>query len=401
MLLSIALIILISLSMAFIFEKLRLPRMIGMLFAGIILGPYVLNFIDNSILNMSSELRQMALIVILIRAGLSLDLNDLRKIGRPALLLSFVPALFEFVVITLVAPLLFSITYLEAAIIGSIVAAVSPAIIVPRMIKLMERGYGKKKPIPQLILAGASIDDVFVIILFTSLIQSYQTNSFSIISILSIPTSLILGIFLGILSGFVLVKFFKTYHMRDTIKVLIIFSVGFLLMALEHALKSYVLISGLVSVMVLGGTILNQYDILAHRLVKKFEKIWVISEIMLFVLVGAILDITVIPHIGFMAILLVFIGLVGRILGVMTSLYKTTFNPKEKLFIEISYLPKATVQAAIGAIPLSLGFVSGQLMLSIAVLSILITAPLGSILMDNTYQRLLNQPVFDTKINSL
>ena len=400
MLLSVALIVLLSLIFAYLFNLLKLPRMIGMLLAGILLGPYVLDLIDPSILNISAELRQISLIVILIRAGLSLDLNDLKKIGRPALLLSFIPALFEFIVIMVVAPLFFDITLIEAAIIGAIIAAVSPAIIVPRMIKLMERGYGKKKPIPQLILAGASIDDVFVIILFTSLVQSYQTNTFSIQSILLIPVSLVLGIVLGVLIGVILVKLFKKYHMRDTIKVLIIFSMGFLMIALENSLKDVIMISGLVSVMVLGGTILNQYQILAHRLVNKFEKIWVVAEIMLFVLVGAVLDISVIPGIGIFAIILLFIGLLGRMLGVMISLIKTKLNQKEKLFVGISYIPKATVQAAIGAIPLSLGFMSGQLMLSIAVLSIVITAPIGAFLMDLSYSKLLDKPIIDAKLTN-
>ena len=400
MLLSVALIVLLSLIFAYLFNLLKLPRMIGMLLAGILLGPYVLDLIDPSILNISAELRQISLIVILIRAGLSLDLNDLKKIGRPALLLSFIPALFEFIVIMVVAPLFFDITLIEAAIIGAIVAAVSPAIIVPRMIKLMERGYGKKKPIPQLILAGASIDDVFVIILFTSLVQSYQTNTFSIQSILLIPVSLVLGIVLGVAIGVILVKLFKKYHMRDTIKVLIIFSMGFLMIALENSLKDVIMISGLVSVMVLGGTILNQYQILAHRLVNKFEKIWVVAEIMLFVLVGAVLDISVIPGIGIFAIILVFIGLLGRMLGVMISLIKKKLNQKEKLFVGISYIPKATVQAAIGAIPLSLGFMSGQLMLSIAVLSIVITAPIGAFLMDLSYSKLLDKPIIDAKLTN-
>ena len=400
MLLSVALIVLLSLIFAYLFNLLKLPRMIGMLLAGILLGPYALDLIDPSILYISAELRQISLIVILIRAGLSLDLNDLKKIGRPALLLSFIPALFEFIVIMVVAPLFFDITLIEAAIIGAIVAAVSPAIIVPRMIKLMERGYGKKKPIPQLILAGASIDDVFVIILFTSLVQSYQTNTFSIQSILLIPVSLVLGIVLGVLIGVILVKLFKKYHMRDTIKVLIIFSMGFLMIALENSIKDVIMISGLVSVMVLGVTILNQYQILAHRLVNKFEKIWVVAEIMLFVLVGAVLDISVIPGIGIFAIILVFIGLLGRMLGVMISLIKTKLNQKEKLFVGISYIPKATVQAAIGAIPLSLGFMSGQLMLSIAVLSIIITAPIGAFLMDLSYSKLLDKPIIDAKLTN-
>ena len=389
MLLSAALIILTSLFLSQIFMKLKLPGIIGMLLSGIILGPFVLNLIDPNILNISADLRQIALIVILVRAGLSLDLEDLKKVGRPAILLAFVPATIELIAISLLAPIFFHITYLEALILGSIVAAVSPAVVVPRMLKLMETNYGVEKKVPQLILAGASIDDVYVIVLFASFIQAYQTNSFSLLSIFLIPVSIVLGIILGIISGILLVWFFKIFHIRDTLKVLIMFSVAFLFIVLEQNLSAFIPISGLVAVIILGGTILKKYDILAKRLVGKFEKIWVIAEIMLFVLVGAAVDISVLVNVGLFSILLIFIALLFRMLGVWIALIRTNLNQKEKLFVSISYTPKATVQAAIGAIPLSLGIASGNLILTIAVLAIIITAPFGAILMDKTYKKLL------------
>ncbi|PKK99152.1 MAG: potassium transporter [Tenericutes bacterium HGW-Tenericutes-2] len=389
MLLSAALIILTSLILSQILIKLKLPGIIGMLLSGIILGPFVLNLIDPSILNLSTDLRQVALIVILVRAGLSLDLEDLKKVGRPAILMAFIPATIELLAITFLAPIFFGISYLEALILGAIVAAVSPAVVVPRMIKLMESKYGTEKKVPQLILAGASIDDVFVIVLFASFIQAYQTSTFSILNILLVPVSILLGILLGILSGIILIWLFKIFHIRDTLKVLILFSAAFLFLVIEHELSSFIPISGLVAVITLGGTILKKYEILAKRLVGKFEKIWVIAEIMLFVLVGAAVDITVLVNVGLLSILLIMIALVFRMIGVWIALIKTNFNKKEKLFIAISYTPKATVQAAIGAIPLSLGIASGNLILTIAVLAIIITAPIGAILMDKTYKKLL------------
>lgn len=389
MLLSAALIILTSLILSQILIKLRLPGIIGMLLSGIILGPFVLNLIDPSILNLSTDLRQVALIVILVRAGLSLDLEDLKKVGRPAILMAFVPATIELLAITFLAPIFFGISYLEALILGAIVAAVSPAVVVPRMIKLMESKYGTEKKVPQLILAGASIDDVFVIVLFASFIQAYQTSTFSILNILLVPVSILLGILLGILSGIILIWLFKIFHIRDTLKVLILFSVAFLFIVIEHELSTFIPISGLVAVITLGGTILKKYEILAKRLVGKFEKIWVIAEIMLFVLVGAAVNITVLVNAGLFSIMLIFIAQVFRMIGVWIALIKTNFNKKEKLFIAISYTPKATVQAAIGAIPLSLGIASGNLILTIAVLAIVITAPIGAILMDKTYKKLL------------
>jgi len=393
MLFSISIITLTALLMSQLFIKLKLPGIIGMLLSGIILGPFVLDLIDPSILSLSADLRQIALIVILIRAGLSLDLEDLKKVGRPALLLSFIPATIEMVAVIIFAPLFFGISYLDAAIMGAIIAAVSPAVVVPRMIKLMESGYGKEKKIPQLIMAGASIDDVYVIVIFTSLIQVYQGSTVSLLTFLFIPVSIILGVFLGIVSGLVLSWFFKKFHLRDTIKVLIIFSIGFLFIVLEKTISGFLPISGLVGIMALGGTILKKHMVLAKRLVGKFEKIWVIAEIMLFVLVGAAVDISVIANVGLFALLLIVISMIFRMFGVFISLIKTRLNAKEKLFVGISYSPKATVQAAIGAIPLSLGISSGNLILTVAVLAIIITAPFGAILMDKTYKKLLERSI--------
>lgn len=391
MLLSIALIILISLMLAKFFQLLKLPSIVGMLIAGVLLGPYVFNLIDGAILDVSGDLRQIALIVILIRAGLALKLEDMKKMGWPALFMAFLPATFEIIGVVLLASMLFNLSLIEAALLGSILAAVSPAVVVPRMIKLMESGYGYKKRIPHLVLSGASLDDIYVIILFTSFLQSFIRGDFTFSMFYQIPLSIVLGIGLGLLVGFILVPFFKKFHMRDTVKVLCLFAFGFLLIVLESSVKAYVHISGLLAVMVLGGVIHHMYPVLAKRLVSKFEKIWVIAEMMLFVLVGAAVDITVIPSIGFKAILLIMGALVFRMLGVWVSLIKTPLKFKEKLFISIAYLPKATVQAAIGAIPLTLGLSSGYLMLTVAVLAILITAPLGAIGIDLTYRHFLDQ----------
>ena len=391
MLLSIALIIIMSLMISKIMQIIKVPPIIGMLITGIILGPYALDLIDGRILDISAELRQMALIVILLRAGLALKLEDLKKIGRPALLLAFVPATFEIIGVIILAQVLFSLSFLESAILGSILAAVSPAVVVPRMIKLIESGYGNKKRIPHLVLSGASLDDVYVIILFTSFLQSFITHDISLSMIYQIPTSILLGIGLGISIGYLSVLLIKKIHMRDTIKVLLLFAGAFLFISLEEFAKPRILISGLLAVMTLGATINHFYSKLANRLVVKFEKIWVIAEIMLFVLVGAAVDVSVVPSIGLNAILLIFGALLFRMVGVIVSLIMTKYTFKEKLFVAISYLPKATVQAAIGAIPLSIGISSGYLILTIAVLSILITAPLGAILIDYVAPRFLKQ----------
>lgn len=389
MLLSIALIILIALFLGKILKMMRIPPILGMLLTGILLGPFVFDIIDDRILGLSSELRQMALIVILLRAGLSLKLEDLKKIGRPALFMSFIPATFELIGVLILGPILFDLSFLEAAILGSILAAVSPAVVVPKMLHLMESGYGKKKRIPHLILTGASLDDIYVIILFTSFLQSYLTGEDTMHLIYQLPLSILLGLGLGILFGFLTVLFFKHFHMRDTIKVLILFSLSFLLITIEKVFEPWIAISGLLAVMVFGGMIHHMYPLLAKRLVGKFEKIWVIAEIMLFVLVGAAVNMSLASDLGINAVLLIIGALVFRSIGVYLALIKTDLIGKERLFVMIAYLPKATVQAAIGAIPLAANIPSGDLILSMAVLAILIAAPLGAIGIDLTYPRLL------------
>lgn len=389
MLLSIALIILITLMLAKIFNLLKLPPILGMLLTGMMIGPFALNLIDSNILNISADLREIALIVILIRAGLSLDIEDLKKVGRPAILLSFIPATIEIITVTLVAPLIFDIDYVTALMMGAIVAAVSPAVVVPRMIKLMENGYGRAKRIPHMILAAASIDDVYVIVLFYAFLKIGQGENFHISTILNVPIAIILGVCVGLSIGYLASRFFKKFHMRDTVKVLIIFALGFLFIALEDTLSEFIALSGLLAVMSLGISLNRSYPHLAKRLVKKFEKIWVIAEIMLFVLVGALVDVSVLLNVGLFAIILIVIAMTFRMLGVYLSLLKTPLNTKEKLFTAISYTPKATVQAAIGAIPLSLGLPHGELILLVSVLAIIITAPFGAILMDRLYSKCL------------
>lgn len=391
MLFSITLIILIGLLLSYSFQKLKLPGILGMLITGIILGPYMLNAISPKILDISAELRKIALIIILTRAGLSLNIEDLKKVGRPAVLMCFIPATFEIIAIVILGPKFLGISYIEAAIMGAVLAAVSPAVIVPRMLKLMDGGYGygKKNNIPQLIMAGASVDDIFVIVLFTSFLNMYKGESFSLASLLSVPVSIVLGTLLGIISGLILINLFKKFHMRDTIKVLIILSVAFAFVSLEDAISNYISISGLIGVMALGATILQKYNVLAKRISLKFNKLWVGAEIFLFVLVGATVNINYIGKTGILAVLLIFCALIFRLIGVFICLIKTSLSNKEKLFCAISYIPKATVQAAIGSIPLASGVASGELILTVAVLSIIITAPLGAISMDYTYKKLL------------
>lgn len=389
MLFSLSLIILLGFTLSGLFNRFKIPGIIAMIITGVVLGPHNFNLISQDILNISPDLREIALIVILLRAGLTLDLEDLKKVGRPALMLSFIPASLEILSIYLLAPIFFGISSIEAAILGTVVAAVSPAVVVPRMIYLIEHKYGTDKKIPQMIMAAASVDDIYVIILFTSFMGMYKGSDVSIVGFLSLPLSIILGIILGVLTGLVLVQLFKRIHMRDTIKVLIILSASFILVSFEDFAADYVSISGLLSVMFLGVTILKTYKILAKRLMNKFSKIWVASELLLFVLVGAAVDISYLYYAGFFSIILVLSAVVFRIIGVNFSLIGTPLNNKEKIFCSISYLPKATVQAAIGAIPLTSGVVSGNLILSIAVLSIIITAPIGAFGIDGTYKRFL------------
>ena len=385
MFLSLALIIIISISIFGIFTKINLPGLLAFIITGIILGPFIFDLITEDILNISAELRKIALIVILIRAGLSLDLTDLKKVGKPAILLSFIPATIEIIIIGLISPLIFNLTTIEGFILGSIIAAVSPAVIVPRMINLLNKKIGNDKKIPQLVLASSSVDDIFVIIIFTILLQIYETNAVELNQLILLPLSLFLGAIIGIISGVILVYLFKKLHFRDTLKVLIIFGWSFFLIFLED----YIPISGLLAIISLTITILEFYPILAKRLTSKFSKIWVIAEIMLFVLIGAAVDIFLFKEIGFLALSLIIIGLFARSIGVIISLLKTKLNTNEKTFIVFSFLPKATVQAAIGAIPLSMGMPGGKLILAISVLSIFATAPLGAILIDNTANKLL------------
>lgn len=389
MLLSIALILLLGLLFGSLFSKAKLPSLVGMILVGIVLSPHALNLIDDSILNISADLRQIALVIILTRAGLSLDMDDLKRVGRPAILMCFVPACIELAGTVLLAPVLLGVTLLEAAIMGSVLAAVSPAVIVPRMIRLMEEGYGTDKSIPQLILAGASVDDVFVIVLFTAFTSLASTGMLSAASFLQIPVSIVLGIIAGAIVGLLLIWFFKMFHMRDSVKLLIILSFSFLLIELQNRLKGVVPFSGLIAIMSLGIVIKRNYEILAKRLSGKYNKLWVAAEVFLFVLVGATVDLKYAAAAGINAVFLVLGAIVFRMFGVALSLIKTNLSLKERIFCMVAYVPKATVQAAIGAIPLTMGLPCGQLVLTVAVLSILITAPLGAVGIDHLYRRLL------------
>ncbi len=391
MLTSLALIFLCGLLFGTLFSKLKLPPLLGMLLTGIVLGPYVLSLLDPSILSISADLRQLALIIILTRAGLNLDLASLKKVGRPAILMCFVPACFEIGGMLLLAPPLLHISLLEAAIMGTVVAAVSPAVIVPKMLHLMETGYGTKQSIPQLIMAGASVDDVFVIVLFTSFTGLAQGQQISAVSFLSIPVSILLGLLVGAIIGVLLALLFARFHMRDSVKVLLILSLSFLLVALENTVKSTVPFSGLLAVMSLNIAVQRKRTEVAVRLSAKFSKLWVAAELILFVLVGATVNLSYVATAGLAAVAVILGVLLFRMLGVCVCLLKTTLQKKERLFCMLAYLPKATVQAAIGSLPLSMGLACGNIVLTVAVLSILITAPLGAFLIDLTYKRLLKK----------
>lgn len=396
MLTSLAVIFLVGLSAAFICKKIKLPRIIGMLVTGIVIGPFVLDFIDPSLLSISSELRQIALIIILIKAGLSLSISDLKKVGRPAILMSFLPAVFEILAFVLLGPVFLPINRLEAAIMGAVLGAVSPAVVVPRMVALMEEGYGTDKQIPQLILAGASLDDVFVIVLFSTFISMAQGGSARLMDFVNIPISIVLGILAGALAGFVLALVFETAHkkgssIRQSLKVILIAGTAFLLMAFETWLEGKIALSGLLAVMSMATVItMRTRKEVSSDLSSKFGKLWLAAEVMLFVLVGAAVDIRYTLNAGIHAIFMIFIALGFRSVGVYLCLIGTRLNTKEKIYCIIAYLPKATVQAAIGSVPLSLGLPCGNIVLSVAVLSILITAPLGAIAMDLSYKKLLN-----------
>ena len=391
MLTSIAIILLLGLMVGWIFSKMKLPSLLGMIIVGIVLSPNCLNLVDDSILTISGDLRQIALVIILTRAGLSLNFTDLKKVGRPAILMCFVPACIEMMGTIVFAPLFLDVSILDAAIIGSVMAAVSPAVVVPRMIKLIEDGYGTDKSIPQLILAGASVDDVFVIVVFTALTTLASTGEVSTISFIQIPTSILLGILLGGVVGTILVCFFKRFHIRDSIKVLIILSVSFLLIELQNRLEGIVPVSGLLAIMSVGIIVNQKYDVLAKRLSVKYNKLWLGAEIFLFVLVGIAVDLKYALAAGIVVILLVILALIFRMMGVLISLVKTKLNRKERLFCAVAYTPKATVQAALGTVPLVMGLSCGEIVLTVAVISILITAPFGAICIDNLYKKLLSK----------
>ena len=391
MLLSIALILLLGMSMSYICQKLRLPGLLGMLITGIVLGPYVLNLLDQSILGISSELRKIALIIILTRAGLGLDISGLKKIGRPAVLMCFIPASFELLGMLILAPKLLGMSLLEAAIMGAVLAAVSPAVVVPRMVKLMDEGYGVKQGIPQLILAGASVDDVYVIVLFTTFIGMTEGKSVSYLSFVNIPVSIILGIVIGLLVGIALAFFFTRVHIRDTAKVLIILSISFLLVVAEDKLPTVITFSSLIAVMFIGIGLKRRREDLSKRLSLKYGKLWVGAEVFLFVLVGATVNISYLGNVGIKAVIVIVGALFFRMLGVYVCLLGSSLGHKERLFAMIAYTPKATVQAAIGGIPLSLGLSCGDTVLTVAVLAIVLTAPLGAFAIDLSYKKLLDK----------
>ena len=397
MLTSLSLIFLVGLTSAFICKKLSLPRIIGMLITGIVIGPFVLDYLDPQILDISSELRQIALIIILIKAGLSLNISELKKVGRPAILMSFLPALFEIGAFVLLAPALLQISILEAAIMGAVLGAVSPAVVVPRMVSLMEEGYGTDKQIPQMILAGASLDDVFVIVLFSTFINMAQGRSASVMDFAGIPISILLGIAAGALCGFVLAALFEHAHrkgesIRQSMKAIIVLGTAFLLMSAETWLKDTVPLSGLLAVMSMACVIqMRTRSVVSSDLSEKYGRLWLAAEVLLFVLVGAAVDVRYTLDAGLVALIMILIALLFRSVGVLLCLIGTKLNRKERLYCILAYLPKATVQAAIGSVPLSLGLPCGNIVLSVAVLSIFITAPLGAACMDFTYKKLLTR----------
>lgn len=388
MLTSLALIFLTGMVLGRLAQGLRLPALLGMLIAGILLGPCGLDLLDPSVLNISADLRQLALIIILTRAGLNLDLRDLKRVGRPAVLMCFVPACLEIAGMILIAPRLLGVSPLDAAIMGAVTAAVSPAVIVPKMLRLMEEGYGQEHSIPQMILAGASVDDVFVIVIFTSLTGLAQGGSLSPAAFLQIPAAIVTGVLAGLASGTAFAAFFRRFHLRDSAKVVILLSISFLLVALESAVKGRFPFSGLLAVMACGMAARRRPD-MARRLAAKYAKLWVAAEVLLFVLVGAAVDVGYAAAAGPAAIAVILSALLFRMAGVFLCLLGTPLSRRERLFCMIAYTPKATVQAAIGSTPLSLGLPCGQMVLTVAVLAILITAPLGAFGVDMTYRRLL------------
>lgn len=391
MLTSLALIFLLGLLLGSVFNRLKLPSLLGMIITGMLLGPYAFNLLDHSILDISADLRQFALVIILTRAGLSLDLEALKKVGRPAVMMCFVPATLEMLGVILIAPAVLGVSTLDAAVMGAVLAAVSPAVVVPRMIKLIEEGYGRKHSIPQLLLAGASVDDVYVIVVFTSFTALAAGGEASAMRFVGIPVAIALGVVAGAVSGMVLVSFFKKVHIRDSIKVLIILSISFLLIELQTRVEGIVPFSGLLAIMSMGIAIKQLYGSLCTRIASKYNKLWVAAEVILFVLVGASVDLSYALQSGLSAIVIVIGAMVFRMIGVGLCVVKTKLTAKERLFCALAYTPKATVQAAIGSIPLAMGLGCGRQVLTAAVLAILITAPFGAICMDKSYNKLLDK----------
>lgn len=389
MLLSIALMLLTGMAAGWLCGKLKLPRLLGMILTGILLGPYVLDLVDSSLLGISADIRKIALIIILTRAGLTLNIEDLKKVGRPAVLMCFLPATAELLGMILLAPKLLGLSILESAILGAVVAAVSPAVVVPKMLRLIEEGYGTEQGIPQLILAGASVDDVFVIVLFTTFTGLAQGQGISAMSFVNVPVSILLGIGLGGLLGFLLAKFFEKVHIRDSAKVLILLSVFFVLVTVEDRMTTVITFSALIAVMFTGISLQKYRKTVAQRLSVKFNKLWVGAEILLFVLVGTTVNIRYAASAGAGMIILIGAVLCFRMVGVFLCLLGTKLTMRERLFCMFAYTPKATVQAAIGGIPLAMGLNCGNIVLTVAVLAILITAPLGAFLIDVTYKRFL------------
>ena len=397
MLTSLSLVFLLGLAMGAICQRLKLPKIIGMLMTGMVLGPFVFDVLDPALLSISADLKKMAFIIILLRAGLSLDLADLKKVGRPAVLLSFIPATFEIIGYILLAPVMLGITRMDAAVMGAVLGAASPAVVMPQMVHFMENKYGTKKAIPQMIMAGISGDGIFVIVLFTTFLGMAQGGSAGITDFFNVPISIILGAVLGALVGYLLCLFFETayahkYYVRNSMKVIIVLGFSFFLIAIETWLEGIVAVSGLLAVVSMACVLKMKSTVfVSKRLSEKFGKLWLAAEVMLFVLVGAAVDIRYTLEAGIMAVLMILTALLFRSCGVLLCMTKTMLTWQERLFCVIAYLPKATVQAAVGSVPLAAGLECGNIVLSVAVMAIVVTAPLGAWGMDSTYKKLLDR----------
>lgn len=392
MLISIAVILMSGLLLGTLCKKMRIPGLFGMIIAGIIIGPYCANLIDDSILNISAEIRRIALIIILIRAGLKLNLEDLKKVGRPAILMCFLPACCEMIGMIILAPVILGMNRLDAAILGAVIGAVSPAVVVPRMIKLIDEGYGVKQGIPQMILAGASVDDVFVIVMFTAFTGLAQGQDLSVISFVKIPVSIVIGIIVGFVAGYAVYKWFSKINMSLIVMTMLFLSVSFVISTIETEFPA-IPFASLIAIMCMGIAIKRQDSDMAVRLSGQYDKLWTVAEIFLFVLVGASVAIDHAKEAGLKAIILVLLVLVFRMLGVFICVLGTKLSLKEKIFCMLAYTPKATVQAAIGGVPLAMGLACGETVLTVSVVAILLTAPLGAFAIDLTYKKWLKRNI--------